>query len=75
MESLYAARLRNDGLEGAEWRELSDGLRDGDLGSVVGTYDPEGLDVEFVTASGRTQALVTLHNSDVRRVIEAVTAI
>ena len=25
-----------------------DGLRDGDLGSVVGTYDPDGLDVEFV---------------------------
>ena len=47
-----------------------DGLRDGDLGSVVGTYDPDGLDVEFVTASGRTQALVTLHESDVRRVMD-----
>jgi hypothetical protein len=36
----------------------------------VGTYDPDGLDVEFVTASGRTQALVTLHESDVRRVMD-----
>ena len=47
-----------------------DGLRDGDLGAVVGTYDPDGLDVEFVTASGRTQALVTLHESDVRGVMD-----
>jgi hypothetical protein len=47
-----------------------EGLRGGDLGAVLGVYDPDGLDVEFVTASGRTQALVTLHESDVRRVMD-----
>jgi hypothetical protein len=44
------------------------GLRRGDLGAVVQTYEPDGLDVEFVTASGRTQALVTLSERDVRAV-------
>lgn len=44
------------------------GLRAGDLGAVVETYAPDGLEVEFVTASGRTQALVTLHVDDVRSV-------
>jgi len=43
-------------------------LRAGDLGAVVETYEPDGLEVEFVTASGRTQALVTLKESDVREV-------
>ena len=46
------------------------GLRKGDLGAVVETYEPDGLDVEFVTASGRTQALVTLCDSDVRSVMD-----
>ena len=44
------------------------GLRRGDLGAVVQIYEPDGLEVEFVTASGRTQALVTLRVSDVRAV-------
>jgi Domain of unknown function (DUF4926) len=48
----------------------ANGLRQGDLGAVVDTHEPDGLDVEFVTASGRTQALVTLHESDVRRVMD-----
>jgi hypothetical protein len=46
------------------------GLRSGDLGAVVEVYEPEGLDVEFVTASGKTQALVTLNVNDVRPVQE-----
>jgi hypothetical protein len=46
------------------------GLRKGDLGAVVQTYEPDGLEVEFVTASGRTQALVTLRISDVRAVMD-----
>lgn len=41
-------------------------LRRGDLGAVVQVYRAEGLEVEFVTASGRTQALVTLDEADVR---------
>ena len=44
------------------------GLRRGDLGAVVQVYEAEGIEVEFVTASGRTQALVTLSVGDVRQV-------
>jgi len=46
------------------------GLRKGDLGAVVQTYEPDGLEVEFVTASGRTQAIVTLRADDVRPVMD-----
>jgi len=42
------------------------GLRKGDLGSIVELYEPDGLDVEFVRASGKTQALVTLRTNAVR---------
>ena len=42
------------------------GLCSGDLGAVVEVYQPDGLEVEFVTADGRTQAVVTLKVSDVR---------
>ena len=42
------------------------GLRRGDLGAVVHVYEPEGLEVEFARASGRTQALVELTVGDVR---------
>ncbi len=44
------------------------GLRKGDLGAVVEVYEPEGLEVEFVLASGETQALLTLSQADVRKV-------
>ena len=46
------------------------GLREGDLGAVVQVYEPDGLEVEFVTASGRTEALVTLKVGAVRRVVD-----
>ena len=46
------------------------GLRRGDLGAVVEVYEPDGLEVEFVTASGRTQAVVTLKASDVRAIAQ-----
>jgi hypothetical protein len=50
-------------------RDLPDhGLRAGDLGAVVDLHEPDGLEVEFVTAGGRTQAVVTLRSSDVRKV-------
>jgi len=45
------------------------GLKKGDLGAVVELYEPDGLEVEFVTASGRTEALATLTESDVRSVV------
>jgi hypothetical protein len=44
------------------------GLRRGDLGAVVDVYAPDGLEVEFVVASGRTQAILTLRTTDVRAV-------
>ena len=44
------------------------GLRAGDLGAVVEVYKPDGIEVEFVTASGLTEALVTLKAADVRAV-------
>jgi hypothetical protein len=46
------------------------GLRRGDLGAIVEVYEPDGLEVEFVTASGRTVALVTIASADVRSVAD-----
>jgi hypothetical protein len=46
------------------------GLRKGDLGAVVEVYEPDGIEVEFVTASGRTAALLTLNARDVRPVAD-----
>lgn len=45
-------------------------LRRGDLGAVVDVHDPDGLEVEFVLASGKTQALLTLNATDVRAVAD-----
>lgn len=46
------------------------GLRRGDLGAVVEVYEPDGVEVEFVTASGRTAALVTLTAQELRPVAD-----
>ncbi len=46
------------------------GLRRGDLGAVVEIYSSDSIGVEFVAASGRTQALVTLHPTDLRPVAD-----
>ena len=43
-------------------------LKAGDIGAVAEVYAPDGLEVEFVTGSGRTQALVTLNQTDVRSI-------
>jgi len=43
------------------------GLKEGDLATVVELYESGGLEVEFVTASGKTQAVVTLDVEDVRK--------
>jgi len=52
-------------------RDLSEhDLQTGDLGTVVELYSPDGLEVEFVQASGKTKALVTLKRSDVRAVAD-----
>lgn len=44
------------------------GLCAGDLGAIVQVYAPDAFEVEFVTASGRTQAVQTLTLADVRPV-------
>jgi Domain of unknown function (DUF4926) len=53
-------------------RDLEEhGLRSGDLGAVVQVYEPDGLEVEFVCALGRTAAVATLQEDDVRAVGES----
>ncbi len=44
------------------------GLCRGDLGAIVEVHAPDAYEVEFVAASGRTQALLTLHTEDLRQV-------
>ncbi len=44
------------------------GLKAGDLGAVVHSHSAQALEVEFVLASGHTQAVVTLTPSDLRPV-------
>ena len=46
----------------------SHSLKSGDVGAVVQVYSPDAIEVEFVTASGHTQALVTLATNQVRPV-------
>ena len=41
-------------------------LRSGDIGTVVHVYPKGGLEVEFFTASGKTRAVATLAERDVR---------
>jgi len=43
----------------------------GDLGSVVDIYEPDGLEIEFVKASGETLAVVTISEKEVRPVKSA----
>ena len=46
---------------------LENGLVQGDVGAVVHVYkDGETYEVEFVTAEGRTVAVLTLTKQDVR---------
>lgn len=42
------------------------GLKRGDIGAVVQVCSAEAVEVEFVTASGHTQAVVTLDTRDLR---------
>ena len=44
------------------------GLRAGDLGTIVEIYEPDGLEVEFVKASGETLAVITISENKVRSV-------
>lgn len=44
------------------------GLREGDLGTVVGIYPQGGVEIEFVRGSGATQVLLTLSAQDIREI-------
>ena len=44
-------------------------LKEGDLGAIVEIYEPDGIEVEFVKASGETLACVTLNINDLRKVL------
>jgi hypothetical protein len=46
----------------------SHGLKSGDVGAVVHVYSADAVEVEFVTASGGTQALLTLSTKLLRTV-------
>lgn len=42
------------------------GLQRGDVGAIVHVHASDAFEVEFVRASGRTHALLTLTSADVR---------
>lgn len=44
------------------------GLKKGDVGAVVQIDSPHAMEVEFVTAAGSTQAVVTLGADQIRPV-------
>lgn len=45
------------------------GLKEGDMGAIVQVYsDDKAFEVEFITADGKTVALLTLKPSDIRKV-------
>ena len=46
----------------------SHGLKRGDIGAIVQVYSPDAVEVEFVTAPGHTQAVVTLATHQIRPV-------
>jgi hypothetical protein len=41
-------------------------LRRGDLGAIVHRHGPDVFEVEFVRASGQTQAVISLAAADIR---------
>jgi len=41
-------------------------LRRGDLGAIVHRHGPDAYEVEFVRASGQTQAVISLQAADIR---------
>ncbi|MDZ4863394.1 MAG: DUF4926 domain-containing protein [Gemmatimonadota bacterium] len=46
------------------------GLRVGDLGAIVSVLAPAAFEVEFVTTSGKTRAVLTLTSVDIRPVTD-----
>ena len=54
-------------------RDIKDhGLKSGDVGTVVHCYDDNiGFEVEFVTAEGKTIAVLTLTIKDIRPFVQS----
>ena len=49
-----------------------EGLKKGDVGAVVHCYeDGEAFEVEFVTAEGKTVAVLTLKEEDIRPMVKS----
>lgn len=47
------------------------GLKKGDVGTVVHVYkEHDALEVEFLTANGKTVAVLTLTSSDIRTIVK-----
>jgi len=46
-------------------------LRRGDLGAIVEIHGADAFEVEFVAASGRTQALITVPRDAIRHVADS----
>ena len=44
------------------------GLEEGDVGAIVHSYAADAFEVEFISAEGRTVAVLTLHAEDLRPV-------
>lgn len=54
-------------------RDIADtGLKKGDVGAIVHAYgDANAFEVEFVTAEGKTVAVLTLGPADVRPMVDS----
>lgn len=48
----------------------AEGLKSGDLGTVVHVYEAGGYEIEFFTALGKTRAVLTLSETDIRKVAD-----
>jgi hypothetical protein len=44
------------------------GLEEGDVGAIVHSHAADAFEVEFISAEGRTVAVLTLHAEDLRPV-------
>lgn len=46
------------------------GLMRGDTGTIVELFEPDGIEVEFISGAGNTKAVLTLKENDIRHLSE-----
>jgi len=46
------------------------GLMRGDTGTIVELFEPDGIEVEFISGAGNTKAVLTLKGNDIRHLSE-----